>query len=183
MRSVMDELSLSSQSSASSLASLPVSQKSNESSSSLKRPSPVASEQDDRIDREDFIRPRVDPIDGGSDPPERLTLPHSNSAKLKSKEPIVISQVRSVRTVSRFFLSSSKTTAKQQEAVSTINKPISGNEKKDVATAAKENIPIDQMLASQKSIQPADKVLQGIKSKFSFQVSKPKALMFYRQQV
>ncbi|KAG2172212.1 hypothetical protein INT43_004753 [Umbelopsis isabellina] len=171
MRSVMDELSLSSQSSASSLASLPVSQKSNESSCSLKRPSPVASQTDDRINREDCIRPRVDSNGCGNDPPERLTLPHSNSAKLKSKEPIVISQVRSVRTVSRFFLSSSKTTTNQQVAISTENKPVSLNEKKDVATAAKENIPIDQMLASQKSIRPADKVLQGIKSKFSFQAT------------
>jgi hypothetical protein len=170
MKSVMDELSLASQSSVSSSASLSLSEKSDSSSYSLKRPSPVASDNDSRPNREDYIRPRVESNHYHNNPPERLTLPQTNAAKLKSKEPNVISQVRTVRTVSRFFLSSSMATQKKEVATPAEKKSVIVNEKKDMSTAAKKVVPIDEMLASQK-VNQADKVLLGIKSKFSFQVS------------
>ncbi|CAM0140562.1 unnamed protein product [Umbelopsis sp. WA50703] len=170
MKSVMDELSLASQSSVSSSASLSLSEKSDSSSSSLKRPSPVASDNDSRPNREDYIRPRVESNHYHNNPPERLTLPQTNAAKLKSKEPNVTSQVRTVRTVSRFFLSSSMATQKKEVATPAEKKSVIVNEKKDMSTAAKKVVPIDEMLASQK-VNQADKVLLGIKSKFSFQTT------------
>jgi len=153
MRSVMDELSISSQlsdktstSSVSDLSKLTTSHGAIRSSTPLKRPSCSALNSHYDSNRDENIRQRTTLNDTfGSRPVERLTLPHSvqkNRALLSS------SQVRTVRTVSRFFLSSHQRPEKKEQVT------------------AKENVPVDTLLTAKKERQ-AEKVLHGIQTKLT----------------
>lgn len=160
MRSVMDELSLSSQSSEASSSSvqsassnLTVSSKLTglnsaiRSSTPLKRPSNALGNNND-INRDENRRQRTALSDTfGHKPVERLTLPHSGHPKQKNQALSASSQVRTIRTVSRFFLSPKPSPNEEQPP-------------------AQENVSINRLLTAQKDLQ-ADKVLQGVKSKFA----------------
>ena len=156
MRSELDELSISSQASDVPSVNLStVSQSLIRTSTPLKR-SPSNSE-DKNASRNDCIRQRTALCDASNNniTTGRLTLRHSAPpAKGKAPESLASSQIRAVRTVSRFFLSSKAQMPEKQDASPVV---------------AKENTSMDGMLMAQKGHQ-AEKVLQGIKSKFSYEV-------------
>jgi hypothetical protein len=170
MRSVMDELSLSSQSSEGSSSSVQIassnvtvsskltaSNSAIRSSTPLKRPSNALGNNND-INRDENRRQRTTLSDTfGHKPLERLTLPHSGYSKQKNQALSASSQVRTIRTVSRFFLSPKPSPNEEQPP-------------------AQENVSINSFLTAQNGLQ-ADKVLQGVKSKFAVELEVRRDIM------
>jgi hypothetical protein len=168
MGSVMHDLSISSQSSDYSLPHMDSSNGVVRSSTPLKRPSSDALGTLSDHNRVDVLRVRTSQNAFSDKPINRLTLPHTSPSVAEQKvcaQP-VSSQVRTIRTVSRFFLS--------QGSV----------KKKDEAPpppSAKENTTIDSLLLAQKDRQ-TDKVLQGMKAKFGMAKPVRKSILRKRKQ-
>lgn len=148
MGSVMLDLSISSQSSDSSIPAISATHDAVRSSTPLKRPSTDALGDHSDHGRVDALRARTSINTFGDKRVDRLTLPHTGPSVAQQKGTVqsISSQTRTIRTVSRFFLSSVPA------------------KKKDETPATQENASIDRLLLAQKD-RHTDKVLQGIKAK------------------
>ena len=149
MGSVMLDLSISSQSSDSSTPAMSATHDAVRSSTPLKRPSSDALGDHSNHGRVDALRARTSINTFGDKRVDRLTLPHTGPSVAQQKGTVqsISSQTRTIRTVSRFFLSS-----------------VPAKKKDETPPATQENASIDRLLLAQKD-RHTDKVLQGIKAK------------------
>lgn len=151
MGSVMLDLSISSQSSDTSTPAISTTNDAVRSSTPLKRPSSDALGDHRDHGRLDASRARTSINTFGDKRVDRLTLPHTGPSIAQQKATVhsMSSQTRTIRTVSRFFLSSAPVKKKDETP----------------PPATQENASIDRLLLAQKD-RNTDKVLQGIKVKF-----------------
>jgi hypothetical protein len=150
MGSVLHDLSISSQSSDSSTSAMSTLHDPVRSSTPLKRPSSDALDEHNDHGRVDVLRARTSTNTFGDKRVDRLTLPHTGPSIVQQRGAVqsISTQARTIRTVSRFFLSS-----------------VPVKKKNETPLATQENASIDRLLLAQKD-RLNDKVLQGIKAKF-----------------